>query len=125
MKLMVGDCGLLFTNKSKKEVTKYFKNFTVPDYAKAGCIIDEDISMAPQMLDQFPVQMLDELRKLGMKVEVEVGRVALRDTYLVSQAGVPITPEQARVLVKMERKLINFKVTLQCFWEDGEFEQFD
>jgi hypothetical protein len=67
--------------------------------------------------------MLDELRKLGMIVEVENGKVVLREPMKVAEEGVPITPEQARILVKLDRKIINFTITLLCKWEDGEFEE--
>jgi mRNA turnover protein 4 len=120
---LVGNTGLLFTNKKKKEVLKYFKNFSRPDFAKSGTIPEEDISMIPQVfpIEQFPVSMLDELRKLGMKVEIDDSKVALRETFSVCKAGVPITPEQARILVKMDKRLINFTIKLQCSWEDGSF----
>lgn len=84
--------------------------------------MEETITMKPQNLE-FPVQMLDELRKLGMKVEVSRGQIVLRDDFFVTKAGEPITPEGARVLVKMDRKLINFKIKLICRWCDGEFEE--
>jgi mRNA turnover protein 4 len=123
-KQLKGSTGLLFTNKTKKDVVKYFKDFSRADFAKSGTIPDEDYTMVPQILNQFPVAMLDELRKLGMKVEIDDGKVALRESFCVCTAGTAITPEQARILVKMERKLINFTIKLECCWENGDFTEF-
>jgi hypothetical protein len=68
--------------------------------------------------------MLDELRKLGMVVEVDHGKTMLREPCAVATAGVPLTPEQARILVKLDRKTINFTINMLCKWEDGEYEEF-
>ena len=142
-----GNTGLLFTKKSKKDVKKYFKNFSVLDFAKGGAILNEDVTLeAPQgkkvssifmlsfnehlsinyfiVLPQFPITMCDELRKLGMIVEVENGQLVLRQAISVAKAGVPITPEQAKILRKLDRKTVVFKMDLLCAWENGNFSDF-
>jgi mRNA turnover protein 4 len=118
-----GNTGLLFTSRDKAEVEKYFKSYSVADFAKAGAIAEEDFVLAPGKLE-FPVQMLDELRGLGMVVEVASGTVVLRTPVTVTTKGQAITPEQAKMLVKLGRKIINFKVTVSCAWEDGSYVEF-
>jgi mRNA turnover protein 4 len=118
-----GSVGLLFTNRSRKEVQKYFKNYSAADFAKAGSVPTEDIVLQPGVLD-FPVTMLDVLRKLGMVVEVEDGTVVLRSPITIASVGVPLTPEQAKILVKLGTKTIQFKVKLECAWENGAFTEF-
>jgi hypothetical protein len=73
---------------------------------------------------EFPTTMLDELRKLGMVVEVEDSTVVLRSPITVASVGVPLTPEQAKILVKLDTRIIEFKVNLECAWEDGKFTEF-
>jgi hypothetical protein len=68
--------------------------------------------------------MLDHLRKLGMIVEIENGAVFLRIPYQAAKQGEALTPEQAKALVHMERKLITFSVRLMSHWSDGDFEEF-
>ena len=46
----------MFTNRPKKEVLKYFKNFSIPDFAKAGAVPNEDFVLEPQPLPQFQVK---------------------------------------------------------------------
>lgn len=79
--------------------------------------------LQPGVLD-FPVTMLDVLRKLGMVVEVDDGTVVLRSPITVAAAGVPLTPEQAKILVKLDTKIIEFKVKIECSWEDGAFQEY-
>ncbi len=68
--------------------------------------------------------MVDELRKLGLVVEVEDTQVILRQALTIATAGVPITPDQAKILVKMERKIVDFKINLISSWADGKFTEF-
>lgn len=101
---------------------RYFEDYRFPEYAKAGAVPEETIVVPAGELS-FPVSMLDELRKLGMTVEVENGKVVLRDTFTAATAGKPLTPEQARILVKLERPLILFTIQLLCRWENGEYHE--
>lgn len=68
--------------------------------------------------------MLDQLRKLGLVVEVENAKVMLRNKFIAAQAGIPLTPEQAKVLVHFDKKLITFSLQLICHWSNGEYEEF-
>lgn len=106
----------------KSYFSSYFENFDFPEYAKAGAIPEESI-VVPAGEMSFPVSMLDELRKLGMIVEVEQGKVMLREPYTAASAGKPLTPEQARILVKLERPIISFTIKLLCKWENGEYQE--
>ncbi len=116
-----GDVGLIFTSRPKKEVIEYFKNFQRPDFAKSGFVASEDIILQPGPLN-FPAAMMDQLRKLGMVVEVDDTKVILRNTFRVSTAGQPLTPEQAKVLVHLDIKTVNFKMNLSCVWSDGKYQ---
>lgn len=122
-KLLDGNVGILFTNRKHKEVLKYFKNFSSPEYALAGTVLEEDVVIPPGELT-FPVSMLDELRRLGMIVEVDDGKVVLREPYTAASSGAPLTPEQARILMKFDRKTINFTIKLECKWENGKFDEY-
>ncbi len=67
--------------------------------------------------------MLDELRKLGLIVEVDHGKIVLREPYTAATAFEPLTPEQARVLVKLDRTIIAFTINLLAKWENGQFQE--
>lgn len=103
-------------------MVKYFKNYSRPEFASAGHIPNEDIVLDIGVLP-FPSSMLDQLRLLGLVVEVNDTKVELRNTYTVATKNVPLTPEQAKVLVHLNRPLIDFKVALDCYWTDGKFQE--
>ena len=120
--LLEGDAGLFFTNRSKAEVQKYFKGFKSPEFAKAGTILKETIVLNPGPLT-FAGTMLDHLRKLGLIVEIDDGVIYLREPYTAATKGVPITPEQAKMLTHMEKQTVDFKMRLLAYWTDGSFEE--
>lgn len=66
--------------------------------------------------------MLDQLRKLGMIVEIEDTQLMLREPYTAAKEGVALTPEQARVLTHFGKKLASFEIELMCHWTDGKFK---
>ena len=68
--------------------------------------------------------MLEQLRKLGLVVEISDGKLELRVPYVAAKAGVPLTPEQARVLMHFERPIIIFSITLVSCWSEGEVFDF-
>lgn len=103
-------------------VCRYFSKFSSAEFAKAGAVPSENIVLEPGFVN-FPVSMVDELRKLGLVVEVEDTNVVLRQTFTVATAGVPLTPEQAKILVKLDRKIVDFKINLISTWTDGKFTE--
>lgn len=113
----------MFTNRDKKEVKKYFGKFSSPEFAKAGTVPTETITLQPGPLE-FPVSMAEELRKLGLVVEVVDTTLVLRNAFTVATEGSPLTPEQARLLVKLDRKIIDFKIELVSSWSDGKFTEY-
>mmetsp|Transcript_31056 Transcript_31056/g.29654 ORF Transcript_31056/g.29654 Transcript_31056/m.29654 type:complete len:216 (-) Transcript_31056:1167-1814(-) len=115
-----GDAGLFFTNRDKEEIITYFNDFTSPECAKSGAIIEETIILSPGPL-KFPATMLDQLRKLGLVVEIDDTVIYLREPFTAATSGVPLTPEQAKVLTHMERKTVNFSIKMLCNWSDGSF----
>jgi mRNA turnover protein 4 len=119
---LTGDCGILMTDEPKDAVLKYFDGLRVADYAKAGVVPKDSIVIKPGPLT-FPVDMLDQFRKLGLVVEVERGVMVLRTAFQVARKGEALTPEQAKVLVHMGKKISVFTVTVVGAWIDGEFEE--
>lgn len=113
---------MLFTNKTKKETLKYFKGFSSPEYAKAGAIATENVILH-RGVTEFPVSMLDQLRKLGLVVEIDNGTVVLKVAFQVAELGLPLSPEQSKLLVHMRKTMCNFSIQMSSHWSKGEFQQ--
>jgi mRNA turnover protein 4 len=101
---------------------RYFKDFRFPDYAKAGSIADRDVVLSPGPL-AFPTPMLDQLRQLGLVVEIDNGQVMLRNRFVAASEGEPLTPEQAKLLVHLDIKMAEFSIQMLCHWNGGNFEE--
>ncbi|CAM9528965.1 unnamed protein product [Discosporangium mesarthrocarpum] len=99
-KRLRGQVGLLFTNRPREDVEKYFESHTAPDFAASGHVPDETISLPVGPLGTWPVSMLEQFRKLGVVAEVEDGVLVNRKAINMCSKGVPITPEGARLLVR-------------------------
>ena len=67
--------------------------------------------------------MLDQLRKLGLVVEIEDSVIHLREPFTAATAGVALTPEQAKMLAHLEKRTVSFSIKMMCYWFDGSFEE--
>ena len=90
-KFLVGNVGLLFTNREPSDITEYFANFSKTDFARAGTeatreftvpagivystggetAVEEDVPMAHSLEP--------ELRKLNMPTSLTKGKITLQN----------------------------------------------
>ena len=96
---LFGNIGLLFTNRSKDEVHKYFEEYSCPDYARSGNIATDDAAISAGPLEQFQHTMEPQLRKLGLHTSLKKGVVYLDSDFTICKKGDKLNPEQARLLV--------------------------
>lgn len=126
-KRLVGQCGLLFTNRSKQEVSDFFETFSAPDYARSGFVATEEVTLPEGPLPEFPHSLEPHLRQLGMPTSLQRGVITLVKEYTVCKKGSVLTPEQARILKLMGKPMAEFCVTLKCMWDKdgGKFKKFE
>lgn len=118
-----GQCGLLFTNKSKNEVIKWFDEYSEKDYARAGCEATETVELQAGPLSEFAHSMEPQLRQLGLPTSLKKGVVTLHKDYTVCREGDSLTPEQARILKLLGQQMAEFKLEMLSIWSnDGTFE---
>ena len=67
--------------------------------------------------------MLDQLRKLGLVVEIDDTVIHLREPFTAATAGIPLTPEQAKMLAHLEKRTVEFSIKMLCYWFDGAYEE--
>lgn len=120
-----GQCGLLFTDCTKKEVTEWFDTYAVEDYARAGFKTNTTVKFEQGPL-KFSHAIEPYLRKLGMPTKLERGVVTLTQNYEVCKEGSVLTSEQAKILELMDYRLATFKLNLKACWIKGEgFQKFE
>ena len=127
-KLITGSVGLLLTNKPNKEVEHFFSTFTGEDFARAGSTAAQKVVVNNDMLENFPVSMVEQFRSLGLLVEVLNGKVVLvgKTEHIICKEGDELSVEACKLLVQFGMKLADFKVDLVCRWakSDGNIEEF-
>jgi len=124
-KRLKGQCGVLFTDKSKEEVTKYFQKHFESDYARSGNKATETVVLQPGPLEQFPFNMEPYLRTLGLPTTLQKGVVTLLKEHTVCKENAILSPEQARILKLLCIHMAEFRVTVEAVWQkDGSFEDF-
>ncbi|XP_077990251.1 mRNA turnover protein 4 homolog [Glandiceps talaboti] len=120
---LIGNVGLLFTNQSKDEVTKWFSKFSAGDYARSGNQAAYTVTLNEGPLVEFSHSMEPHLRQLGLPTTLTKGVVTLLSDYTVCTIGDTLTPEQARLLKLLDHKMAEFHITLDYMWSnDGKFE---
>jgi len=123
---LVGNVGILFTNKSKEEVLKFFEAYSCPDYARAGNIALEDVTIKAGNLEQFQHTMEPQLRQLSMHTSLKKGVVHLDSDFKVCSKGDKLTPEQCRLLKLFDKMHATFQIKVKVFWTtSGHYEVFD
>ncbi|XP_076752351.1 ribosomal protein LP0-like [Xylocopa sonorina] len=105
-----GQCGLLFTNRSKKEVLRSMDEYQEMDYARSGFIAQDTITLPEGPMPDFSHSIEPHLRQLGMPTALQKGVVTLIKEYTVCKAGQSLTPEQARILKLLDKPLATFKL---------------
>lgn len=123
-----GSVGLLFTSRPHGEVLHYFASMKEPDFSRAGTSASRDASVTNTDLQNFPVSIMEQFRKLGMPVEIQGGKIVLRDgkdEYRICREGETLSAEKCKLLTQFGIKLAEFKVTLMCRWSNGDFEVLD
>uniref|UniRef100_A0A7S2VG84 Ribosome assembly factor mrt4 n=1 Tax=Entomoneis paludosa TaxID=265537 RepID=A0A7S2VG84_9STRA len=122
-----GSVGLLFTSRERATVEEYFANLREPDFARAGAVAERAVEVTNGDLEQFPVSMMEQLRKAGMPVEIKLGKIVIRDghddRYSICSQGQVLTADKCKLLVHFGYKLSTFKVDLLCRWAGGDFEE--
>uniref|UniRef100_A0AC34QLK5 Ribosome assembly factor mrt4 n=1 Tax=Panagrolaimus sp. JU765 TaxID=591449 RepID=A0AC34QLK5_9BILA len=118
--VLKGQCGLIFTNLDDSTVKKLLNDFVDTDYARAGQVVDETITLEAGLLPQFPFSVEPQLRKLGLPVKLEKGEIHLIKDFPVCSEGDKLNPEQAKILKLLGHKLAEFRVKLLARWSEKD-----
>eukprot|EP00471_Norrisiella_sphaerica_P011878 CAMPEP_0184499850 /NCGR_PEP_ID=MMETSP0113_2-20130426/42772_1 /TAXON_ID=91329 /ORGANISM="Norrisiella sphaerica, Strain BC52" /LENGTH=219 /DNA_ID=CAMNT_0026887937 /DNA_START=39 /DNA_END=698 /DNA_ORIENTATION=+ len=120
-KNITGDRGLLFTNKDMKSVTSFFKEFKEPQYARAGCIAARKFDVPAGELKGLPVSMEPQLRKLGLPIRIQKGKLVVAIETTICEAGNALTVEQCKILEMFETKMVSFRINILGCYADEKF----
>ncbi|KAI6209543.1 Ribosome assembly factor mrt4 [Aphelenchoides besseyi] len=113
---LVGQCGLLFTNKKKSEIIQFFREYEADDFPRSGTIAEYTVQLPAGPLKQFAHSIEPQLRALGLPTKMEKGVVELYSEFKVCEVGDKLTPEQCKILKLLGEKMTQFRVNLIAHW---------
>lgn len=109
---MKGQCGLLFTNRSKKQVIEWAEEYEEMEFARSGFVTSHTVELPEGPLPQFQHSMEPQLRKLGMPTSLQKGVITLTKPFKICRKKDVLTPEQAQILKLLDKPLAVFKLLL-------------
>jgi mRNA turnover protein 4 len=127
-KYLVGNVGLLFTNREPSAIKEYFDEFSKTDFARAGTVATRTFvvpagivySMGGEIAAEDDVPMSHsiepELRKLNMPTSLVKGKITLENPYTVCEEGKPLDSRQTTLLKRFGVATAEFTVQLQAYW---------
>eukprot|EP01136_Pigoraptor_vietnamica_P006957 Opistho-1_new@40558 len=118
---LVGNVGLLFTNRPREEVDSWFSSFSEVDFARSGGKATKTVTLNKGPLT-FPHSMEPHLRSLGLPTQLKNGVVQLLQDFTVCKENETLTPDQAKILKLLQMPLAVFQIELEAVWKSGEFE---
>ncbi|MEK6889619.1 MAG: 50S ribosomal protein L10 [Nanoarchaeota archaeon] len=98
---VTADVALFFSNVDAFELSGMLTDNQSPSRAKAGDIAPEDIVVEPGPTDLIPGPAISELGSVGLKVSVEGGKLAIKQTATIVKAGEEIKANVASVMAKL------------------------
>lgn len=123
---LIGQTGLLFTNKTKDEVMQWFSSYQDPDFARSGNKAQQSVSIQKGPLAEFSHAIEPQLRQLGLPTSLQRGVITLVRDFKICEKGDTLTPEQARILKLFGHMMADFKITINGVWSnDGTYVDID
>lgn len=98
---ITADIALFFSDLDAFELSGLLADNQSPTKAKTGDIPFEDITVEPGPTDLIPGPAISELSSVGLKVAVEGGKLAIKQSVVVAKKGEPIKENVASVLSKL------------------------
>jgi large subunit ribosomal protein L10 len=92
---------LMFSDRDAFELSGILVDSLSPTRAKAGDIAPEDIKIEPGPTDLIPGPAISELGAVGLKVSVEAGKLAIKNSAVIVKGGEEINDKVAGVLGKL------------------------
>ncbi len=118
-KFLSGLSGLFFTKLDKKEVKDFFTSIGGTVFARTGSKSTISFHIKQGPLPQFPHNMLELLRKLGLPVSLDKGVIVCDEETVVCEPGEELTAEAAHLLKLFNMETAQFGMMLTAHWTDG------
>jgi large subunit ribosomal protein L10 len=106
------DCAFLFSDKDPFELSAMLSDNLSPSKAKVGQEVPEDIKVEAGPTDLVPGPVISELGALGIPIQIEEGKIKIRESKVILKAGQKVTDAAAGIMAKLDIK--PFKVGFEA-----------
>ncbi|MEM7823524.1 MAG: 50S ribosomal protein L10 [Candidatus Aenigmatarchaeota archaeon] len=111
--------GIIFTNEDSLKMYGIISKISIYRFAKAGDIAPNDIWIKAGPTELAPGPVISELSKVGLKVGVDKGKIAVKEDFLLVKKEEIINSDKASVLQKFKIKPIEIKLNILSLFKDG------
>ncbi|KAF7909464.1 uncharacterized protein EAF01_003182 [Botrytis porri] len=131
---LVGNVGLLFTNREPSSIITFFQDLSKTDFARAGTAASRNFtipagivySMGGEIAAENDVPMAHslepELRRLNVPTTLTKGKITLENPYCVCNEGDVLDSRQTRLLKLFGVATADFSVQLLAYWSASNQE---
>lgn len=95
---------ILFSNMDAYELAAYLLDNRSPAKAKAGQEAPEDIEVEAGPTDLVPGPAISELGALGIQIQIEKGKIHIKEPKVIAKAGQKISQGAADLMGKLDIK---------------------
>ena len=110
---------IIFSNLDPFKISKLLSDNRAPAFAKAGDIAPKDIEIDEGPTPFAPGPMISELSKLGLKVKVEAGKIAVQKKSTLVKEGEEISADLANLLLQLGVQPMEVGLDLEGAWEEN------
>jgi len=120
---LLGNVGMLMTNRPRAEVMEYFGTLVADDYARAGGVAMTTVKVPAGPRKDFLFSQHEYIRKLGLPVLLKTGVVVVEVPHTVCREGEVLDTNQAKLLQLLGEKQARFTVRMLSMWSDGKYTE--
>jgi len=114
---------ILFSDLDSFELAGELSNNKSPAKAKAGQEAPEDIEVSAGPTDLIPGPAISELGALGIQIQIEKGKITIKEPRIIAKEGEKISSGAADVMNKLDIKPFSVGFIPLCAFdnEEGKF----
>lgn len=120
LQAIIGNVGILFTNREKDDVCGWFETYGEADFARSGDKATETVNLAAGPLPQFPHSIEPHLRKLGLNTSLQRGVVTLLKDTTVCVKGAVLSPSEANILKLLGVTMAEFHISVSHAYNEAD-----
>ncbi len=112
------DFAFLFSDMDAFELAGELIRNQSPSKAKAGQIAPSDIEIQEGPTDLVPGPAITELSSLGIQIQIQGGKIHIKEPKVIVKEGNKISPEAAGVMSKLDIKPFSIGLTPLCAFDN-------